>query len=347
VDKPNPDTNGGSQQSKRIFFIWNGPADGTSGRLFNALAKFTASKHCVRVANNITKKYSTVSGLVEELRKKITRVRTIFWCDTLVVHSYAAFSLPEILLARALNRKVVIFQWDIYPTVCNGKSLGGPLRPILDWVEGLASYLASSIVIPSEDFRSFIRHRNVVVMPLWPSAELEETVREPQNPKYNGGVRVVFTGQFGETRGVKQAIVNLGAYLPAPIELNIFGPSKPVEEFKHISPNVEVIFHGMVPQQVLVEKIREFDYGLICLNPSLETPGFPSKVFEYVNADIPVIYSGPVLRSFEALVCSTGIGYVMRGPSGEYSGSSVPWKIAKNLFYCHTSLKWNEVEKIL
>lgn len=333
-------------KEEKVLLVWNGSIEGTSGQLFRALSDFLGERHSIKISNNKVCNGGFLRKLYTNILSNIGRIRSIFWCTTIIVHSYAALSLPSIMLAWLIQRKIVVFHWDIYPVICSGKRLGGRKRQIFDWLEGLTCRFATSVVIPSQDFRPFVDHQKVIVIPLWPSDSNLTDTTTYKRVKVSHSIKVVFTGQFGLTRGLREAILLLGTAFDTQVELHIFGPSPPQDELKVLSPNVSVTFRGHESPSTLQNKIRNFDFGLVSLNPSMETPGFPSKVFEYVKADLPVIYTGPALPAFEELLTSTGVGVTLRDTEVIQVLQPRSWQIAKAKFYSRTSLNWVDLEKI-
>ena len=63
----------------------------------------------------------------------------------------------------------------------------------------------------------------------------------------------------------------------------------------------------MAPPALKAELLKS-DAGLICLSPDLDTPGFPSKIFDYVKAGLPSLYFGPSLEAYISILETSGVG---------------------------------------
>ena len=82
----------------------------------------------------------------------------------------------------------------------------------------------------------------------------------------------------------------------------------PVELSTHASIN----YVGFLDQNDLYAEYFKNDIGLICLSEDLDTPGFPSKIFSYLQAGLPSLYFGPSLKSYISIMESSGVGKDVR-----------------------------------
>lgn len=337
--------------TKTVLIIWNGPPTGTSANLFRALSVFLAERFDVLESANTLTDGGPLAKLAHHIRCNARRLGALRRCDTVVVHSYAALSLPTVILARLLNRKVIVMHWDVYPTSIDGKRLGGRLRRLFDKIEWLTTRIATTIVIPSEDFRPFVHHRNLVVMPLWPSLPLGQSPARAARPPSAGPIRLAFAGQAGPTRGLADTFNALAAHRDTQFEVHLFGVAAvPYDQLKP-APNLRVIARGRVDREQLTAEFDAMDFGLISLNPHLDQPGFPSKVFDYVAADLPVVYFGRTLEAFVSLLERTGVGVRIEPTPVDWtmlrSDATARWARAKSSFEAETRLEWSRIEKIL
>ncbi len=333
---------------RKILVVWNGPESGTSARLFKALAKVLAERHEVRQApNNIVQRNKFCSRL-QIISRELRRWPQVMTTDTIILHSYAALAFPSVLLAWLMHKRIVVVHWDVYPITVNRNRLGGLARRLLDLIEVFTVRLATRVVLPTEDFTDFIDHSEVRYLPLWPSLPFIEATDRPVRDKLSP-IRVAFVGQITLTRGIPQAILRLEAEGSQRFELHIFSPSLPNPEWLTLASNVVVVYRGYLAQHDLISALSEMDFGLISLHPGLDQPGFPSKVFDYAAAGLPVIYTGRSLPAYEALLRRTGIGVSLR--SEPFDWQELRFRIAATIpeavrsFITETELTADKVER--
>lgn len=337
--------------TKTVLIIWNGPPTGTSANLFRALSAFLAKRFEVLESANTLKDGGPLTKLANHIQCNARHLGALRRCDTVVVHSYAALSFPTIVMARLLTRKVIVIHWDVYPTSIDAKRVGGRLRRIFDKIEWLTTRIATTIVIPSEDFRPFITHRNLVVMPLWPSLPLDQSPARTARSLSAGPIRLAFAGQTGPTRGLADTFNVLAAHRDTQFEVHLFGVATVSDDHLKLAPNLRVIARGRLDREQLATEFSAMDFGLISLNPHLDQPGFPSKVFDYVAADLPVVYFGRPLNAFVSLLERTGVGVRIERKPVDWavlrSDAAARWSQAKLAFEAETRLEWSRIEKIL
>ena len=166
-------------QMRRAVIIWSGPSDGTCANLFKALGKVAGELMEVRFSPNTLTTGGTAKRLLNNLSDNFWRIPQIFWSDGIVLHSYASLSIISIIIARLFWRKVILFNWDVYPTTIAGRRRPGVSRTLADYLERMAIKLSTRVVIPSEDFRDFVSHPQMTTFPLWPSAEPLDLAQKP------------------------------------------------------------------------------------------------------------------------------------------------------------------------
>ena len=335
-------------KQRKILVVWSGQETGTAANLFKELAKVLAERHEVRQAPNDISKGSKFWRRLHMVRRELRRWPQLMTTDTLILHSYAALAFPSLMLAWLMQKRIVIVHWDVYPITVNRNRLGGFGRRLFDRIEVFAVSLATRVVLPTEDFTAFVDHSEVRYLPLWPSIQFVETTVRPVRDK-SSSVRLAFVGQITLTRGIPQAILRLGTQKPQRFELHIFSPSPPEPVWLTLASNVSVIHRGYLARHDLIIALSEMDFGLISLHPGLDQPGFPSKVFDYAAAGLPVIYTGRSLPAYEALLHQTGIGVCLRSDVLDWDGLrfslTATFPEALRSFMKETKLTADKIEK--
>lgn len=338
----------------KILLVCNGPEFGTSSNLFRHLARELG--HCgdVRLQRNDGGVGPVLQRVIRLVRANIQRIPAVIWCDCIIVHSCTSLSCLTLLVAWLLRRRVIAFCWDVYPTTIAGQRVARGLSAIAQTLEAAHLRLVDKVIVPSEDFLPFVRHPNIKVMPLWPSLEERPcrvlTDRSPREGRRQR-VQLAFAGQAGPARGLDALLLILSRFQDVKFDLHMWGPSRPAVDASYGGDVVRVFYHGNVSRSRLAEVLIQMDFGVISLHPLLDQPAFPSKLFDYVAADLPVLYSGPSIPRFEMMLNLMQIGVRVDGYDvlWERVASQVAsdWMHAKRAFYDYTELSGEKCADIL
>lgn len=293
---------------KKVLVVYNSKPSSTSGRLFTKLANVIRKHTACQIDNNPDPNLSFKS-LASTLLANLARVVKVIRADVLVLHSYLIFSLPSLLLARFVGTRVVVFQWDVYPTTLNGYPLNhSPVRARIDWIEARLLRLANTVIVPSSDFVPFVKHDDIRIMPIWSTSDQTEVTEDGsiENVK-DGPWRLCFAGQVTPLRGLSLAIEHILASTAQTFELHIFSGDLIPEELA-MDDRICVKHHGFLQSEKLIEEMSKMHFGLISLHPEMDQPGFPSKTFDFVAAGLPVLFFGPSMPAFTDLLKTCGVG---------------------------------------
>ena len=338
-------------EGKKILLITLGRKGDTSHNMFVALGDFLLKKYeCRRTLINLSRG-SASRNILALLGYSIGGLKDVLWADTVVVHVAAAPSILLVAAARLLMRKVVIFQWDVYPTTINGVRHKDRLpHRILYKAEGVCLSLANLIVIPSEDFRGYVDGRKLAVMPLWPQSGLRLDPILPK-PIEDNTIRIAFAGQINELRGLAECVAHLESSSSNSIVLNIFSASElPLAFFSTLS-SVRVQHHGLLPREELQQRLAGMHFGLVSLNPLLDQPGFPSKTFDYLASGLPILYFGRPLPAYTSVIerFSVGVDITHRKNvdlKSMHDDIHSRFEIGRRNYIDYTELKWRQIAEI-
>ncbi|MGH7560644.1 MAG: glycosyltransferase family 4 protein [Gemmatimonadales bacterium] len=139
----------------------------------------------------------------------------------------------------------------------------------------------------------------------------------PRRTPDPGGLRVVYLGNVERSRGLDVALEALARFREGPLRptLDVFGDGKSFERDRASAAVLgladRVTFHGRRPYDEVLDRLGEFDVGLI---PHHATDHWnytiQNKFFDYMAAGLPVVASAmpPARRLLE----QTGAGMVFR-----------------------------------
>ncbi len=355
----------GEKVGRRILLLSNGDPRGISSTIFAELAGFLGTRHEVRHHRNPIARRDWPRVLAAILPISPARLRDVIWCDTVMVHPYAFFSLGTLLMACLLGRRTICFAWDVYPTSFAGQPSRRGLRArSIARLERLAQALVGRHVIPSADFRGSVRGRDLVEMPLWPlqnqRAENGAAIA-PAMPD-NGVIRVAFAGQLNPLRGLEEAAQRLaalaevaadGGMRPLQIELHVFTRDPMPDTLLRLdSAAFRIVQRGYLGAEDFSAALAQMQFGLVSLHPMLDQPGFPSKTYSYVASGLPILYFGRALPAYCALLAELGLGVDITPPdtpplSQLHTRIAKDFGAARQELWNRTALDWGRIEQVL
>jgi hypothetical protein len=293
----------------RVLIVISEPPGGTSANLFAELAAVIGEKCDVRVLQRT----GSLGGGLRQIRALLgynfRAIGALFGTDTVILHVFVAPWLPLVLMAVILRKKIVIFQWDVYPVTLNGLRYNTSLsRRFADRVERFLLWLTPKIVVPSKDFLPFVNEDKVAaVIPLWPQRQMAVQPHCAQDAT-TGPVRIGFAGQINRTRGVEALLRYLAQDASQPVQLHVFSNSVLDRACIEDSPHITVVQHGFLQRDALQTALQDMHFGLICLSAHMDQPGYPSKTYDYLAAGLPVLYFGRPLPAFTDPLKAAGLG---------------------------------------
>ncbi|MEL7430845.1 MAG: hypothetical protein AAFN43_12720, partial [Pseudomonadota bacterium] len=256
---------------RKVLFISNGNAGQTTGVLFAYLSEKTSS-----IANAELHFHNMRTGILPKIKDRLRSfprlIRQVWSSDVLVLHTAAAFNLPEIMLAKMLGRRVLVICWDIYPA--SSVFLAGRetiAHRVFGFFERFAMRLASRVLVPGGDYLHHPDLRslnNMDLFPIWPAWETARPARAV-GADATSPVKVVFCGQVNRIRDLPGAIDQLARCFDGVVELHVFS-GDPIDEATHEKARargVKIHHHGFVSGDVLLDRLAEMDCGLVSIEP--------------------------------------------------------------------------------
>lgn len=327
---------------RRLLVIYSGNPEGTSATLFRELGRVASKSMEVRYSPNTLLPGSALKKLWNILVENICRVPQVLWADGIVVHNYVALSTLSVLFARLLKKKVIVVNWDVYPSSINGKRQSGKLRMLFDFLENAVIRLATRVVIPTEDFRPHLSHPRISVVPLWPTAQPLDDIRRPASTK----LKIAFAGQIDPTRGVSHAIETMAKATNTNLEFHVFSSGSKLMDIS-IPPNCQIVYYPHLDRGRVLSLLSGMHYGLVSLHEGLDHPGYPSKTFDYLAANLPVLYFGRKMAAFCASLERFKVGHVYQVGDDLhriYAEMTIGWKNNRDAFLGYTELTQEKIE---
>lgn len=325
----------------RLLVIYSGSDEGNSATLFRELGRVASDSMQVRYSPNTLLKGNSLGKLWNNLVENVSRAPQIVWADGIVVHNYVALSTLSILFARLLRKKVIVVNWDIYPSSINGARQSGKFRMLADCLENAVIRLATRVVIPTEDFRPHLSHPHVTVVPLWPTARPLDNL---STPPYTT-IKIAFAGQVDVTRGLSRAIETIARSSNAALEFHVFSSGARLKDVS-IPANCQIVYYPHLSRGQVLDLISEMHFGLVSLHEGLDHPGYPSKTFDYLSANLPILYFGRRMAAFCASIENFKVGHVYRVGDDLrqlHADMRIGWKDNRDAFLAYTELTQDKI----
>jgi glycosyltransferase involved in cell wall biosynthesis len=229
-------------------------------------------------------------------------IRIVFAERVSVVHAHDPELFPLVLLLRFTGCKVVCDVHENVPEQILHKewipqAFRGALSKIIKSAQKLLPRLADAVILAEDSYeKNFPPLKNVSIIrnfPLLPSSSKRDYHSEVFRMIYVGDVRFV--------RGIAEYVAITGqlAKQGVPVQLRIVGSFANPQEELQIRATVQklglahrVQLLGRRPPEEIPELIEECDLGLALLHPiGNYRESYPTKMFEYMAAGLPVIAS--------------------------------------------------------
>ena len=301
---------------KRVLIINTAGPDTSSGHLFTALGQaLESSNHSEVEIAHLKNGAGIWAKLSKMLLPSLRCWRAIRRADIVIVHTTVFLAAWEILMARAFGKRLLAVFWDSYPEsfMGLGRTHPGLSLKCYGWGERGLLRLCDVILPPSEDYLPHLLTIGLAdkaeFLPIWPFTDIRTPVMP--SPRREDTVEICFAGAVNVIRGLDHALHTLVKTTDNRIELHFYGRNAPSLPESLPRDRVTLVDHGFVAQGEIMERLATHDFGLVSLHPDFALPAFPSKCISYICAGLPVLYTGPPLRSFEKFLTETETGLAL------------------------------------
>lgn len=208
---------------------------------------------------------------------------------------------------KILNRKIILNISDIWPL--SGLELGffkenSFMYKSLKKIESFNYKNSDKILVQSDEINTYIKKSYNIDSFIY--RNLPVTKIDIINSEYISKCKIFYAGLLGYAQGIAEICKKVDFEL-LDIEFHIYGDGAESNEIKSISKNRRNIFyHGLISKDLLYSKIKNYHYGLVPLIKPIYG-AFPSKIYELIHFEIPIIYFGDGNAS--KLITEKKIGY--------------------------------------
>lgn len=283
-----------------------------------------------------------------------------YYRNTDIIHCNDLQTLPIGVIIKKFFSKSIKIVYDAHEYETEVYSYKGIKKHFIKILErSLIRYADCVITVNDSIAREYVRLYGIPIpyivlnCPPYQDAEKKNIFRKDLGIRDDQTI-FLYQGGLGEGRGIELILQAFGRLEEDNVV--IFMGSGPLEEMikEYAEKYPNVFYHKAVPPDVLLEYTSSADFGLIifkniCLNHYYCSP---TKMFEYIMAEIPLIVSD--LYELRRMVEGNGIGIVMRDYSVESLIEAIRDvdridrdKMSDNLKRLKRIYNWEEQEKVL
>ncbi len=199
------------------------------------------------------------------------------------------------VLFKLLGVKIYLNISDLWPL--SALELGvikrGKFYTILEWIERKMYSNADYFICQSQEIISHIDKFNDTPKLLYRNLTKEEVEISGEEQSKSEKIKLFYAGLIGVAQGILDICKNID-FAKHNIEFHVYGmgnEAEALEEFLKENPNRGIYFHGSLSRDMLVKEFYKYDLSLIPLKNRIYG-AVPSKLYEMINYNIPVIFMG-------------------------------------------------------
>lgn len=270
-------------------------------------------------------RFTKSGGILGVVRVFIAMVATVYRLKPDIVHSHDAVSLPfGYILSKAGRSKLIYDSHELW-SQAHHKPRSMLVISSFELLERLIAHRADHILTVSRGISLYLmgyfKNRHISVVRNTPTyMNIDETSAPSRSSLrkrigvQDSDIVVIYQGLVKRERGVFLLLDAIEMVQDRAVKLILVGAGPDFREFQRAvedrSLSSRVILVGHVPQSELASYTRIADLGVhaisnTCLNHDL---CLPNKLFEYLNAGIPVVVTN--LSEMGDYVLRNGFGFV-------------------------------------
>lgn len=169
-----------------------------------------------------------------------------------------------------------------------------PLAALVRLFEKTISNMFDCIITATDSIKEkFKEHISVITIGNFPIIDIDKTYEGKIDRDMNSSL-LVYVGGLTKVRGISQVVYAL-EYLPNAVELMLLGEFSPKpyeDEIRHLKGFEKVRYLGSVDFEEVNGYLSTADIGIICFMAERNhINSRPTKLFEYMEAGLPVVAS--------------------------------------------------------
>ena len=203
--------------------------------------------------------------------------------------------------AMIRGSKFIYHMQDIHPEITSfkdGKMVKGPFFKLMQRMDIGALKRSSEIIVIGQDMADVIARRGIegnkitVIRNFSTINEDNENSPNKTNRLEKELVRFVFAGNIGKFQNLESLVTAFAKLDSSKVRLVLVGEGrakKDLIKMVHEEKILNVEFHDHMSQSEVFKFLLKQDVGLVSLLPGLYQYAFPSKIWTYVEAVLPML----------------------------------------------------------
>ena len=200
--------------------------------------------------------------------------------------------------AKLRGAKFLYHMQDIHPeigAISDGELKKGRLYGALLRMDVAAQNRARQVVVLSPDMADVIRDRGATpgdVRVIRNFALGDDAASGAVAGKSSGPARFVFAGNIGRFQNLEALVAAFAALDPAQVQLVFVGEGRAKPKLQEMVAQLDarnIEFHAHMSEQAVFTFLQQQDVGLVSLSPGLYRYAFPSKIWTYMAAGLPML----------------------------------------------------------
>jgi len=205
------------------------------------------------------------------------------------------------LAAKLRGSKFIYHMQDIHPEITSfkdGVMVKGPLFNLMQKMDTKALNRSDEIVVIGHDMAKIISRRGVeaskisVINNFTTIGDKKDDSLKRGIQTENSPVRFIFAGNIGKFQNLESLVSVFSQLDPAKVRLVLVGEGRAKKDLIDMvkTQNIKTVeFHDYMSQSDAFKFLFKHDIGLVSLLPGLYQYAFPSKIWTYLAADLPML----------------------------------------------------------
>jgi glycosyltransferase involved in cell wall biosynthesis len=216
-----------------------------------------------------------------------------------IYHFHDPELIPVGVLLKLSGKKVIYDVHEDLPEQIMGKHyipfwMRRPIAILVQLIEQLASTVFNYIFVATDSIeKNFDRHQSAITIRNFPILNSSKTHTVNGNRKTHNYV-LIYTGGLTEERGITNVINSL-EYIDCDLELILLGEFETKvygDKVRSLKGFNKVRYFGKLDFIEIGKYYNQADIGVVCLQPiDRYKISLPTKLFEYMEAGLPVVAS--------------------------------------------------------
>jgi len=216
-----------------------------------------------------------------------------------IYHFHDPELIPVGVVLKLTGKKVIYDVHEDLPEQIMGKyyfplQLRRPTAIIVQLIEQIASKVFNYIFVATDSIRkNFDRHKSAITIRNFPILNVSKTYDKELHSKGHSPV-LIYTGGLTEERGITNVINSL-EYIDCDLELILLGEFETKvygDKVRNLKGFNKVRYFGKLDFIEIGKYYNQANIGIVCLQPiGRYKISLPTKLFEYMEAGLPVVAS--------------------------------------------------------